>query len=61
MARKYLGSETYTYKQPGEVRIIDKIEAARVNASAFPMRNDCRVSDPSNTTRVLAGIGSRGR
>ncbi len=36
LARRYLGSETYTYRQPGEVRIIYEIEAERINAFSFP-------------------------
>lgn len=36
MARKYLGSETYTYKQPGEVRVMYEIRAERINAYSFP-------------------------
>jgi PPOX class probable F420-dependent enzyme len=36
LARKYLGSETYAYKQPGEVRIMYAIEAERINAFSFP-------------------------
>jgi PPOX class probable F420-dependent enzyme len=36
MARKYLGSETYTYRQPGEVRIMYEIVAERINAFSFP-------------------------
>jgi hypothetical protein len=36
MAQKYLGSETYTYRQPGEIRIVYAIEAERINAFSFP-------------------------
>lgn len=36
MAKKYLGTETYTYKQPGEVRVMYKIQAERVNGFSFP-------------------------
>ena len=36
MARKYLGSETYTYRQSGEVRIVYAIEPDRINAFSFP-------------------------
>lgn len=36
MARKYLGTETYTYKQAGEVRVMYKIQAERVNGFSFP-------------------------
>lgn len=36
MARKYLGSDTYSYRQPGEVRIVYAIDAERMNAFSFP-------------------------
>jgi PPOX class probable F420-dependent enzyme len=36
MAKKYLGTQTYTYKQPGEVRVMYKIQAERVNGFSFP-------------------------
>jgi PPOX class probable F420-dependent enzyme len=36
MAKKYLGIETYNYKQAGEVRVIYKIQAERVNGFSFP-------------------------
>ena len=36
MAKKYLGTETYTYKQAGEVRVMYKIQAERVNGFSFP-------------------------
>jgi len=36
MARKYLGAETYMFKQPGEVRIMYAIQAERINAFSFP-------------------------
>jgi PPOX class probable F420-dependent enzyme len=36
MAGKYLGSETYTYRQPGEVRVLYAIQADRINAFSFP-------------------------
>lgn len=36
LARRYLGSETYTYRQRGEVRITYEIEAERINAFSFP-------------------------
>jgi hypothetical protein len=36
MARKYFGTQTYTYKQPGEVRVMYKIQAERVNGFSFP-------------------------
>jgi PPOX class probable F420-dependent enzyme len=36
MAKKYLGAETYTYKQPGEVRVMYKLQAERVNGFSFP-------------------------
>jgi PPOX class probable F420-dependent enzyme len=36
MAGKYLGSGTYTYRRPGEVRIIYEIEADRINTFSFP-------------------------
>jgi PPOX class probable F420-dependent enzyme len=36
MAKKYLGTQTYTYRQPGEVRVIYKIQADRVNGFSFP-------------------------
>jgi hypothetical protein len=34
--KKYLGTETYTYKQAGEVRVMYKIQAERVNGFSFP-------------------------
>ena len=36
IARKYLGTHAYTYKQPGEVRVMYKIQAERVNGFSFP-------------------------
>ena len=32
MAKKYLGVDTYPYRQPGEVRVIYRIQAERVQA-----------------------------
>ena len=36
MAKRYLGTETYTYKQAGEVRVMYKIQVERVNGFSFP-------------------------
>ena len=36
MAKKYLGTETYTYKQPGEVRVMYNIRAERIKGLNFP-------------------------
>lgn len=36
MAAKYLGSETYAYRQPGEIRVLYAIQADRINAFSFP-------------------------
>jgi len=36
MAKKYLGTETYTYKHLGEVRVMYEIQAERVNGFSFP-------------------------
>ena len=35
MAKKYLGIETYNYKQAGEVRVMYRIEAERMNGYNF--------------------------
>ena len=32
MARKYLGQDVYPFAQPGEVRVIFKIEPVRINS-----------------------------
>lgn len=36
MAKKYLGIESYIWKQPGEIRVLYRIEAERINAFSFP-------------------------
>ena len=36
MAKKYLGTETFASKQAGEVRVMYKIQAERVNGFSFP-------------------------
>lgn len=36
MAAKYLGSETYAYRQPGEIRVLYAIQADRIHAFSFP-------------------------
>ena len=36
MARKYLGTRTYVYKQRGEVRVMYKIKAERVIGYSYP-------------------------
>lgn len=36
MAKKYLGAQRYPFKQPGEVRVMYKIEAERVHGYDFP-------------------------
>jgi hypothetical protein len=36
MAKKYLGADKYPYRQPGEERVIYKIEAEQVHGYNFP-------------------------
>ena len=36
MAKKYLGADTYPYRQPGELRVLYKIQAEQVHGYDFP-------------------------